>query len=76
MALVIYFCWWLVFLISNLKLMSSLYMAKVPGYEKGNFIGPTILSDVTADMECYKVLVCLSPVFLQSLVTDALPVPL
>ncbi|CAH9125164.1 unnamed protein product [Cuscuta epithymum] len=26
----------------------------VPGYEKGNFIGPTILSDVTADMECYK----------------------
>lgn len=26
----------------------------VPGYERGNFIGPTILSDVTADMECYK----------------------
>ncbi|KAJ8452928.1 hypothetical protein Cgig2_014691 [Carnegiea gigantea] len=26
----------------------------VPGYESGNFIGPTILSDVTADMECYK----------------------
>ncbi|KAI8532426.1 hypothetical protein RHMOL_Rhmol11G0213500 [Rhododendron molle] len=26
----------------------------VPGYEHGNFIGPTILSDVTADMECYK----------------------
>ncbi|KAG5526134.1 hypothetical protein RHGRI_032420 [Rhododendron griersonianum] len=37
----------------------------VPGYEHGNFIGPTILSDVTADMECYKeeifgpVLLCL-----------------
>ncbi|KAG2328800.1 hypothetical protein Bca52824_011528 [Brassica carinata] len=37
----------------------------VPGYEKGNFIGPTILSGVTADMECYKeeifgpVLVCM-----------------
>lgn len=37
----------------------------VPGYEKGNFIGPTILSDVTADMECYKeeifgpVLICM-----------------
>ncbi|KAJ1396542.1 Methylmalonate-semialdehyde dehydrogenase [Sesbania bispinosa] len=26
----------------------------VPGYEHGNFIGPTILSDVTVDMECYK----------------------
>ncbi|XP_058190863.1 methylmalonate-semialdehyde dehydrogenase [acylating], mitochondrial [Rhododendron vialii] len=37
----------------------------VPGYEHGNFIGPTILSNVTADMECYKeeifgpVLLCL-----------------
>ncbi|KAL8136542.1 hypothetical protein V2J09_002543 [Rumex salicifolius] len=37
----------------------------VPGYERGNFVGPTILSDVTTDMECYKeeifgpVLVCL-----------------
>ncbi|KAJ9159220.1 hypothetical protein P3X46_024741 [Hevea brasiliensis] len=27
---------------------------QVPGYEQGNFIGPTILSGVTADMECYK----------------------
>ncbi|XP_021717239.1 methylmalonate-semialdehyde dehydrogenase [acylating], mitochondrial-like [Chenopodium quinoa] len=26
----------------------------VPGYENGNFVGPTILSDVTAEMECYK----------------------
>ncbi|KAI4296459.1 hypothetical protein L6164_036416 [Bauhinia variegata] len=26
----------------------------VQGYEHGNFIGPTILSDVTVDMECYK----------------------
>ncbi|XAR53006.1 Methylmalonate-semialdehyde dehydrogenase (acylating) [Bertholletia excelsa] len=26
----------------------------VPGYEQGNFIGPTILSGVTTDMECYK----------------------
>ncbi|KAJ8769028.1 hypothetical protein K2173_024024 [Erythroxylum novogranatense] len=37
----------------------------VPGYEHGNFIGPTILSNVTADMECYKeeifgpVLICM-----------------
>ncbi|KAG2704945.1 hypothetical protein I3843_05G028800 [Carya illinoinensis] len=26
----------------------------VPGYEHGNFIGPTILSNVTINMECYK----------------------
>lgn len=26
----------------------------VPGYEKGNFVGPTVLADVTPDMECYK----------------------
>ncbi|PKI38790.1 hypothetical protein CRG98_040831 [Punica granatum] len=26
----------------------------VPGYERGNFVGPTILTDVRADMECYK----------------------
>ncbi|KAL1534403.1 Methylmalonate-semialdehyde dehydrogenase [acylating], mitochondrial [Salvia divinorum] len=38
---------------------------KVPGYEQGNFVGPTILADVTADMECYKeeifgpVLICM-----------------
>jgi len=39
---------------------------KVPGYEKGNFIGPTILSDVRPEMDVYKeeifgpVLVCLT----------------
>ncbi|KAG0467250.1 hypothetical protein HPP92_018830 [Vanilla planifolia] len=26
----------------------------VPGYEAGNFVGPTILADITTDMECYK----------------------
>ncbi|CAL0313990.1 unnamed protein product [Lupinus luteus] len=26
----------------------------VPGYESGNFVGPTILSNVTASMECYQ----------------------
>lgn len=26
----------------------------VPGYENGNFVGPTILRDVTSNMECYK----------------------
>ncbi|XP_071962296.1 probable methylmalonate-semialdehyde/malonate-semialdehyde dehydrogenase [acylating], mitochondrial [Antedon mediterranea] len=26
----------------------------VPGYEKGNFVGPTILTDVKPDMECYR----------------------
>lgn len=28
--------------------------AVVPGYEKGNFLGPTLLSGVTPDMECYR----------------------
>ncbi|XP_030022562.2 probable methylmalonate-semialdehyde dehydrogenase [acylating], mitochondrial [Manduca sexta] len=38
---------------------------KVPGFEKGNFVGPTIITDVKPSMECYKeeifgpVLVCL-----------------
>ncbi|CAO3672761.1 unnamed protein product [Umbelopsis ramanniana] len=38
---------------------------KPKGYENGNFVGPTIISDVTTNMECYKqeifgpVLVCL-----------------
>lgn len=27
---------------------------KVPGFPDGNFIGPTVLTDVTADMECYQ----------------------
>ncbi|XP_026481942.1 probable methylmalonate-semialdehyde dehydrogenase [acylating], mitochondrial [Ctenocephalides felis] len=39
---------------------------KVEGFEKGNFVGPTILTDVTPSMECYKeeifgpVLVCMT----------------
>lgn len=38
----------------------------VKGFEKGNFVGPTILTDVTPSMKCYKeeifgpVLVCLA----------------
>ncbi|CAN0921211.1 Methylmalonate-semialdehyde dehydrogenase [acylating], mitochondrial [Linum grandiflorum] len=37
----------------------------VPGYENGNFVGPTILASVRPDMECYKeeifgpVLICM-----------------
>eukprot|EP00775_Hariotina_reticulata_P009074 gene9074-9244_t len=27
---------------------------KVPGYEHGNFVGPTLLAGVKADMECYQ----------------------
>ncbi|XP_024359151.1 methylmalonate-semialdehyde dehydrogenase [acylating], mitochondrial [Physcomitrium patens] len=44
---------------------------KVPGYEQGNFVGPTILADVTEDMECYKeeifgpVLLCMEAASLQ-----------
>ncbi|KAL2460368.1 Methylmalonate-semialdehyde dehydrogenase [acylating] [Abeliophyllum distichum] len=50
---------------SGAKLLLDGRAIKVPGYEQGNFIGPTILADVTADMECYKeeifgpVLICM-----------------
>jgi malonate-semialdehyde dehydrogenase (acetylating)/methylmalonate-semialdehyde dehydrogenase len=39
---------------------------KVPGYEKGNFVGPTVLTEVKPNMKCYTeeifgpVLVCLN----------------
>ena len=26
----------------------------MPKYPKGNFLGPTVLEGVTADMDCYK----------------------
>ncbi|XP_057492452.1 methylmalonate-semialdehyde dehydrogenase [acylating], mitochondrial-like [Actinidia eriantha] len=48
---------------------------KVPGYEHGNFVGPTILCDVTASMECYKeeifgpVLLCLQADSLEEAIT-------
>lgn len=44
---------------------------KVSGYEEGNFVGPTIIADVKADMECYKqeifgpVLLCMEASSLQ-----------
>ncbi|GFS34528.1 aldehyde dehydrogenase 6B2 [Actinidia rufa] len=50
---------------SGAKLLLDGRNIVVPGYEQGNFIGPTILSNVTPDMECYKeeifgpVLLCL-----------------
>ncbi|EPS64202.1 hypothetical protein M569_10579, partial [Genlisea aurea] len=50
---------------SGAKLLLDGRGIEVVGYEQGNFIGPTILTDVTTDMECYKeeifgpVLVCL-----------------
>ncbi|KAL0384391.1 UNVERIFIED_CONTAM: Methylmalonate-semialdehyde dehydrogenase [acylating], mitochondrial [Sesamum radiatum] len=50
---------------SGARLLLDGRTIKVPGYEQGNFIGPTILADVTADMECYKeeifgpVLICM-----------------
>ncbi|KAJ0040533.1 hypothetical protein Pint_27725 [Pistacia integerrima] len=36
----------------------------VPGYENGNFVGPTILHDVTPNMECYKQEEIFGPVLL------------
>ncbi|KAK4438080.1 Methylmalonate-semialdehyde dehydrogenase [acylating], mitochondrial [Sesamum alatum] len=50
---------------SGARLLLDGRTIKVPGYEQGNFVGPTILADVTADMECYKeeifgpVLICM-----------------
>lgn len=29
-------------------------LLQVPSYERGNFVGPTILCDVTTSMDCYK----------------------
>lgn len=48
---------WLIFSELGCCYFNFFYMCmckQVPGYESGNFIGPTILSDVKADMECYK----------------------
>ncbi|KAL8060869.1 hypothetical protein ABFS82_02G052600 [Erythranthe guttata] len=50
---------------SGARLLLDGRSIKVPGYEQGNFVGPTILADVTPDMECYKeeifgpVLICM-----------------
>ncbi|CAN1160016.1 Methylmalonate-semialdehyde dehydrogenase [acylating], mitochondrial, partial [Linum perenne] len=35
-------------------LFTCLFRQQVPGYENGNFVGPTILASVRPDMECYK----------------------
>ncbi|RYR18256.1 hypothetical protein Ahy_B03g062862 isoform D [Arachis hypogaea] len=52
----------------------------VPGYENGNFVGPTILCDVTTNMECYKeeifgpVLLCMQvsiTYYISSVFTDS-----
>ena len=42
----------------------------MPGYEQGNFVGPTLLTNVKTDMDCYNeeifgpVLVCLEVITL------------
>ena len=30
------------------------FISQVPGYEKGNFVGPTVLHKVKPNMECYR----------------------
>ncbi|RYR18252.1 hypothetical protein Ahy_B03g062862 isoform K [Arachis hypogaea] len=47
----------------------------VPGYENGNFVGPTILCDVTTNMECYKEEI-FGPVLLCMQVGINVPVPI
>ncbi|KAM7261914.1 hypothetical protein ACFE04_020991 [Oxalis oulophora] len=50
---------------SGARLLLDGRNALVPGYENGNFVGPTILCDVTVNMDCYKeeifgpVLICM-----------------
>lgn len=39
---------------SGAKLLLDGRKIQVPGYMEGNFVGPTILSGITPDMECYK----------------------
>ncbi|XP_024031728.1 methylmalonate-semialdehyde dehydrogenase [acylating], mitochondrial [Morus notabilis] len=39
---------------SGAKLLLDGRNIVVPQYEHGNFIGPTILSDITVNMECYR----------------------
>ncbi|KAL9685708.1 hypothetical protein QQ045_023159 [Rhodiola kirilowii] len=39
---------------SGAKLLLDGRSIVVPKYENGNFIGPTLITGVTADMECYK----------------------
>ena len=40
----------------------NFFFWQVPGYEDGNFVGPTILCDVTTNMDCYMVLFVTFPV--------------
>lgn len=52
----------------------------VPGYESGNFLGPTLIAGVKPNMECYSeeifgpVLVCLE-VMLRAIVALPLAIP-
>ncbi|XP_057989571.1 methylmalonate-semialdehyde dehydrogenase [acylating], mitochondrial isoform X2 [Hevea brasiliensis] len=59
---------------SGAKLLLDGRNIVVPGYEQGNFIGPTILSGVTADMECYKEEI-FGPVLLCMKVGINVPIP-
>ena len=49
---------------------------KVPGFEAGNFVGPTIIAGVKPHMDCYKeeifgpVLVCLEVCFMELCTID------
>lgn len=47
--------------VSFLYVLSDIiFYLQVPKYEDGNFVGPTILADVSSDMECYNVICHLS----------------
>ncbi len=46
--------WWLLLLLAAAQLLLDGRGVQVPGYERGNFVGPTLLGGVTPDMECYR----------------------
>ena len=39
---------------STVCFITVCFISQVPGYEKGNFVGPTVLHKVKPNMECYR----------------------
>lgn len=60
---------------SGARLLLDGRNVRVPGYENGNFIGPTILCDVTTNMDCFKeeifgpVLLCMQAASLEEAIS-------
>ena len=52
-----FFLFFVICILVHMRLPEQLLLdgrgIKVPGYEKGNFVGPTVLAEVKPDMKCY-----------------------